>query len=114
MEEFVSYYRNHMMMEEEHFFPAAAKALLEDDWAEIEFDLFEREDPLFDRSAHERFHRLREKIDKSAGEFSRQTLRFRQAKRVQQLRRTHRRHTRKVRGLIFIGFFRAHRGTWEL
>lgn len=86
MEQFVNYYRNHIMMEEKHFFSAAAELLIKDDWEAIEWELFDRDDPLFDRSSHERFQRLREKIDKSAREFSKRTFRLRQAKRVQQLR----------------------------
>jgi hemerythrin-like domain-containing protein len=85
MEEFVNYYRNHMMMEREHFFSAAAKALTRQDWEEIEFDLFDREDPLVDRSAHQRFQSLREEIQKSASKLGKRAFRLRQAKRVQQL-----------------------------
>jgi hemerythrin-like domain-containing protein len=68
MQQFVSNYRNHMKMEEECFFSTAAKALSKEDWEVIEFDLFDRDDPLFDRAAHARFRGLREEIENSAGE----------------------------------------------
>lgn len=82
MQQFVNYYRDHMMMEEEHFFPLAAKALLKEDWKKIEFDLFYREDPLLERGAHERFQILREIIESSARESYRRAARLRQEKRV--------------------------------
>jgi len=85
MQQFVNYYRNHMMMEEKHFFPAAAKALSKEDWEVIEFDLFDRDDSLFDRAAHARFQGLRKEIESSERESGRRAFQFRQAKRVQRL-----------------------------
>ena len=85
MQQFVNNYRNHMMMEEECFFPAAAKALSKEDWEVIEFDLFDRDDPLFDRAAHARFQGLREEIESSVRESGRRAFQFKQAKRIQRL-----------------------------
>jgi hemerythrin-like domain-containing protein len=62
MREFVAHNRDHMAMEEEHFFPLALRTLSQHDWEEIEFDLFDRADPLFDRSAEDRFRDLRDKV----------------------------------------------------
>jgi hemerythrin-like domain-containing protein len=62
MREFVEHNRNHMAMEEEYFFPVALRTLSRDDWEQIEFDLFDSNDPLFDRSAENRFRALREKL----------------------------------------------------
>jgi hemerythrin-like domain-containing protein len=83
--QFVEGYRSHMSMEEAHFFPAAAKALTNEDWAEIDFGVFDRDDPLYDSSTEARFERLRKEIEKSANEFSQRTIGLRQAKRLQQL-----------------------------
>lgn len=85
MEQFVERYRIHMSMEEEHFFPSAHRALNEEDWAEIDFGVFDRDDPLYDSSTEARFERLRKEIEKSAKEFSQCTIGLRQAKRLQQL-----------------------------
>lgn len=85
IKQFVTYYRKHMSTEEEHFFPAAAKALSKADWEEIEFDLFDREDPLFDGAAHRRYRKLREEIENSARESDKRTFRLKQVKRIQRL-----------------------------
>ena len=60
--EFVASYRRHLDMEEETLFPAAMRELTELDWEEIEFDTFDRKDPLFSDSVEQRFDRLREHI----------------------------------------------------
>ena len=49
-EELVGYYRHHIEMEEKYFFPAARRVLNRDDWAEIDYALSERTDPLFDET----------------------------------------------------------------
>ena len=85
MEQFVESYRSHMSMEEEHLFPAATKALTTEDWAEIDFGVFDRDDPLYDSSTEARFERLRKEIEKSANELSPRTIGLRQAKRLQRL-----------------------------
>jgi hemerythrin-like domain-containing protein len=63
---FVQHYRRHMAMEEQHFFPAAQRLLSRDDWLEIDFQLFDREDPLFDYVAEERFKNLRAQLSRMA------------------------------------------------
>jgi len=85
LEEFVDYYRNHMSMEEHHFFSAAAKALTAADWDEIDLGVFNSDDPLFDSAVHARFHKLRKRIEKSASEFSKRSVGVRQVRRVQRL-----------------------------
>lgn len=82
LERFVNDYRKHMAMEEEHFFPAAAKALSEQDWDEIDFRLFDSPDPLFDHAAHERFHGLRERINALARGSHRRAARLRQLRQL--------------------------------
>ena len=60
--EFVEQHRQHMSMEEAHFFPVAVQKLSPGDWDEIEFNLFDRKDPLFDRSVESYFRALREQV----------------------------------------------------
>ena len=60
--EFLVSYRRHLAMEEKHFFPAALRDLTDGDWEEIEFDTFDRKDPLFSEAVETRFARLRELI----------------------------------------------------
>jgi hypothetical protein len=50
------------MMEDRHFFPAAAKALKPEDWTEIAAALTARKDPLFSDAAEARFDALRAHI----------------------------------------------------
>ena len=63
MQQFVDIYRAHMVAEEKDFFPIATELLDKNDWAEIEYVLFDRIDPLFDREEHGRFRELRKKIE---------------------------------------------------
>jgi len=60
--EFLDFYRHHMLMEDQHFFPVALQRLSQDDFAEIDFTLFDRPDPLLDRKSEARFAELREEI----------------------------------------------------
>jgi hemerythrin-like domain-containing protein len=60
--DFIEHERRHMMMEDRHFFPAAAKALKPEDWTEIAAALTARKDPLFSDAAEERFDALRAHI----------------------------------------------------
>ena len=85
LEQFTNDYRTHMAMEEKHFFPAAARALSEQDWDEIDFRLFDSPDPLFDHAAHERFHGLRERINKLARSSHRRSARLRQVRQLAKL-----------------------------
>ena len=84
LKNFVERYRAHMYGEEQLFFPLALETLTDHDWSEIEFDLFDRPDPLFDRAEEERFRKLRERIEGDA-ELSWQRAGF--------LRRARRLHT---------------------
>jgi hemerythrin-like domain-containing protein len=59
-------YRQHMDAEEHSLFPVALESLTEEDWAAISFDLFDRDDPLFDHSLEEQFAQLRMKIAQRA------------------------------------------------
>ena len=59
---FVDFYLRHMAMEEQHFFPVAEKYLSSEDWADIDFAVFDRHDPLFDQDTEERFGELRNEI----------------------------------------------------
>ena len=86
MQQLVNYYRNHMMMEEEYFLPAAARVLSKEDWEAIELDLCACDGPLFSRAAHVRFQNLLEEIEKTGRVSGRHAFRLRQAKRVQSLR----------------------------
>ena len=60
--DFVTYQREHLRKEELLLFPAAAKALLPEDWAEIDARLDDRKDPLFDGVVEEKFHNLQNTI----------------------------------------------------
>lgn len=66
--EFTQRYRQHMRDEEEWFFPLAEGRLLKDDWANLDFAIFDRDDPLFCNAAEERYSALRRRIEKLAEE----------------------------------------------
>ena len=57
-------YRRHMEKEETVFFPRALEVLNRSDWASIDFELFDRDDPLFDHSREQHFRELRESISR--------------------------------------------------
>jgi hemerythrin-like domain-containing protein len=57
---FIDAEREHMRMEEELFFPLAARVLDEKDWKAIEGRLSQRQDPLFGALVEEEFRILRE------------------------------------------------------
>jgi hemerythrin-like domain-containing protein len=59
---FIEQQRNHVVMEERHFFPAAQAALTAEDWAEIEEKMQTPDDPLFGDDVAEPFEILREDI----------------------------------------------------
>jgi hemerythrin-like domain-containing protein len=59
---FVDSYHHHMVMEEEQFFPLALNRLSRNDFAEIDFTLFDQPDPLFNKAAEEKFVRLSDEI----------------------------------------------------
>jgi hemerythrin-like domain-containing protein len=60
---FTEAYRRHMRDEEERFFRLAEERLSKDDWDTLDFAMFERDDPLFDHVAEERFSALRQRIE---------------------------------------------------
>ena len=60
--DFIAHERQHMMMEDRYFFPAALKALKPQDWTEIASALADPEDPLFSEAAEETFEALRARI----------------------------------------------------
>ncbi|NOR81733.1 MAG: hypothetical protein GQ529_13020, partial [Methyloprofundus sp.] len=62
MRHYIDYYYNHMSMEEKHFFPTALQLLSPNDWAEIDFSVFDQIDPIFDGAAEERFSKLHDEI----------------------------------------------------
>ena len=59
---FVDDERKHMVMEERYFFPLALATLTDEDWADIDAELYDEDDPLFDSDAEERFKELRREI----------------------------------------------------
>jgi hemerythrin-like domain-containing protein len=85
MRRFVDNYRAHMIAEEKNFFSVALDTLSEDDWREVEFALFDKRDPLFDRQVEERFSRLRDKIDDLAKRSYRRGAFLRESKQLHQL-----------------------------
>ncbi|HEX4858238.1 MAG TPA: hemerythrin domain-containing protein [Usitatibacteraceae bacterium] len=58
LREFATRYRNHMYMEEQHFFPLAMKTLSHDELKQIDFSLFDMPDTLFDHGVERRFSML--------------------------------------------------------
>jgi len=65
--EFLDSYRRHMEAERTDLFPEARRALSAGDWLAIDFDLFDRADPVFDAAAERRFGRLRDRILRDSG-----------------------------------------------
>jgi hemerythrin-like domain-containing protein len=61
--EFAERYRQHMREEDERFFPLALKRLTKADWDDLDFTIFEQDDPLFDHVAEERFSDLRNRLE---------------------------------------------------
>ena len=60
--DFIEHQRQHMQSEERLLFPAAVKALLPEDWAEIDARMNDRKDPLFDDVIENKFHALQRTI----------------------------------------------------
>ena len=58
----MDFYHHHMLMEEQHFFPLALHRLSRNDFAEIDFTLFDKPDPLFNKEAEEKFVKLSDEI----------------------------------------------------
>ena len=89
MRKFVDHYRAHMFAEEKSFFSVALDTLTEDDWSEVEFALFDKSDPLFDRQVEERFSRLRDRIDDLAKRSYRRGAFLRESKQLNKLDSVH-------------------------
>ena len=85
MKKFVDSYRSHMEAEERDFFPTALTELQDDDWAEIEYIVFDSRDPLYNKEAEDRFRSLRQEIDKRAATSFRRGAFLRDTKALSQL-----------------------------
>ena len=83
--EFTQHYRQHMRNEEQQFFRLAEQRLSRDDWASLDFALFDRDDPLFDHAAEERFSALRQRIEETAEEAKAQRSIFEAANGLREL-----------------------------
>ena len=59
---FIGDQRDHLQMEEEHFFPLALEVFKAEDWAEIDAKVSSQDDPLFSKKAAQEFELLREDI----------------------------------------------------
>jgi len=59
---FVDTNRRHMAQEEEHFIPLALRVLAAQDWADIDAQITDREDPLFGGTVELRFRDLHQMI----------------------------------------------------
>lgn len=55
-------YKQHLRQEETVFFPLVENTLSANDWAEVDFSLFDQDDPVFDADAEEHYRRLRHAI----------------------------------------------------
>ncbi len=62
LSDFLHAYRHHVETEYTTFFPYVMENLSQDEFDIIDFDLFDREDPVFDSKTEDRFARLREEI----------------------------------------------------
>jgi len=89
MRQFVDHYRCHMIAEEKNFFSVALDTLSESDWREVEFSLFDRSDPLFDRKVEDQFSRLRDRIDDLARRSYRRGSFLRESKLLHDLTGVH-------------------------
>jgi len=68
MRRFTRHLRQHMDDEESHFFRLAEDQLSPDDWASLDFALFDRDDPLFEHAAEQRFAALQRRVEALAGD----------------------------------------------
>lgn len=62
--DFTRRYRQHMREEDEHFFPLAEQKLSKNEWATLDFAVFDRDDPLANAAEH-RFAALRQRIEEA-------------------------------------------------
>ena len=66
--EFIDFFRSHIMLEELRFFPAALRALTTTDWREIEESLAQSNDPIFGEDIAVPYVELRDQIYEIATE----------------------------------------------
>ncbi|MGD0501705.1 MAG: hemerythrin domain-containing protein [Steroidobacteraceae bacterium] len=66
--EFTQRYRQHMREEDERFFPLAEQQLSKDEWAALDFAIFDRDDPLFENAVEQRFLALHQRIEAATKE----------------------------------------------
>ena len=64
--EYVTFYRNHMKMEERELFLLARTLLRDDDWVKINVAIESTEDPLFGRQVEERYRTIHQQITRAA------------------------------------------------
>ena len=72
LREFVDLQRQHMVREEHNFFPTTLRLLTPDDFAELDYRLFDQRDHLFDDQSEAHFERLRGEIKALAADPARQ------------------------------------------
>lgn len=60
--DFVDMQRQHMMKEEELFFPVAERLLAEEDWERIESQLYSGVDPIFEEFTNREFEAVRSRL----------------------------------------------------
>lgn len=82
---FVDCYRNHMNAEEREFFPLAEALLSDEDWDALDYQLFDRADPLYDTNAESRFGALRRKIEKESATSLQRAAALREARWLREL-----------------------------
>ena len=63
--DFTRRYRQHMREEDERFFPLAEQKLSKDEWATLDFAVFDRDDPLLADATEHRFAVLRQRIEEA-------------------------------------------------
>ena len=63
--DFTRRYRQHMGEEDERFFPLAEQKLSRDEWAALDFAVFDRDDPLLANATEHRFSALRRRIEEA-------------------------------------------------
>ena len=86
LREFVASYRRHMSMEEQHFFPVALQFLTRNDWAEIDFAVFDQVDPMLDRNVEQRFAQLIDEIERMGQAQTASAARLEEAARLNRRR----------------------------
>lgn len=62
LRQFIDRNRDHMRNEERSFFPAMQQHLADEDWEDLEFDLFDREDPVFHQTEENKYRVLLDAI----------------------------------------------------